>query len=154
MQDNKAKLNRTSLGLLRCKPKSEIFELGLILVQIEIWNFRFWPYWGANWNSTFSSLALLWCKSEFDIFERGLIVVQIGIRHFRAWPYNGTNRLGLIDVLQCKISWIFDDFFCFSCVFHRIWRCLILATGWRSLPLNGRNPPTSANQRGSAPSAQ
>ena len=61
MQDNKAKLNRTSLGLLRCKPKSEIFELGLI-------------------------------------------VVQIGIRHFRAWPYNGTNRLGLIDVPQCKIS--------------------------------------------------
>ena len=35
---NKAKLKRLSLVLLRCKSKFEIFELGLIAVQIELFN--------------------------------------------------------------------------------------------------------------------
>ena len=39
MHRNKAKLKRTSLALLRCKLTFEIFELGLIAVQIEYSNF-------------------------------------------------------------------------------------------------------------------
>ena len=42
------KLNRPRLALLRCKSKFEIFELGLIAVQIEIRHFRAWPYSRAN----------------------------------------------------------------------------------------------------------
>ena len=75
----------------------EIFELGLIAVQIEDFNFRVWPYSGANRTFKFLSLALLrstlnahetWkisglallrCKSIFPIFELGLIAVQIGL---------------------------------------------------------------------------
>ena len=45
---NKAKLKRPSLALLRCKMTFEIFELGLISVQIEHLIFLPWPYCGAN----------------------------------------------------------------------------------------------------------
>ena len=60
---NKAKLKSPSLASLRCKSKFEIFELGLIAVQINLSNFRAWPYCSANWFSNFSSLALLPCTS-------------------------------------------------------------------------------------------
>ena len=97
---NKAKLNVPSLALLQCKPAFEIFELGLIAVQIANFNFRDWLYCGAN--QTFKnlsmkkfhaykkytgvyvnkvklnrpSLALLRCKPKSDIFELGLIALQ------------------------------------------------------------------------------
>ena len=61
-----------SLALLWCKSKLEflelslifaqieIFELGLIVMQIEIRNFRVWPYCVANRTSKFSSLHNLY----------------------------------------------------------------------------------------------
>ena len=98
---NKNKLKRPSLALLRCKLTFEIFELGLISVQNDFWNFRAWPYCGAKWLLKFSSLALLRCKLIFEIIELGLIAAQNDFWNFRAWPYCGANRLGLIAVHQC-----------------------------------------------------
>ena len=79
------KLNRP------CKLKSEIFELGLIAVQIDHFNFRGWPYCGANRTFKFLSLALLRCKSNFLISELGFIAVQIEHFNLQAWPYCGEN---------------------------------------------------------------
>ena len=62
-------------------------KLGLIALQIEIQNFRAWPYCSANRTFKFLSLALLRCKLIFEIFELGLIAVQTDFRNFRAWPY-------------------------------------------------------------------
>ena len=71
---NKAKLKRPSLAVLGCKSRFEIFELGLITVQSEV----------------------------FFIFELGLIVVQTDFQNFRGWPYYGANRLGLSAVYHCN----------------------------------------------------
>ena len=90
---NKAKLKFLSLVLLRCKSKFEIFELGLIAVQLIFFsnfrgwpycganhffsNFRGWPYFGANQTFKFLSLALLRCIKNIQNFRVGLIAVQL-----------------------------------------------------------------------------
>ena len=45
---NKAKLKYPIVALLWCKSTFEIFELGLIAVQNDFFNFRAWPYYFAN----------------------------------------------------------------------------------------------------------
>ena len=54
----------------------EIFELGLIAVEIEHFNFRAGPYCCANRTFKFLILAILRCKSKFLICELGLIAVH------------------------------------------------------------------------------
>ena len=54
----------------------QIFELGLIAVQNEFWNFWALPYSGAKLLFKFSGLALLRCKTTFQIFGLGLIAVH------------------------------------------------------------------------------
>ena len=83
---NKAKLER---------------PLDLIAVQIELSNFRAWPYCGEIETFKILGLALLRCISIFEIFNFGLIAVQTDVPNFRAWPYYGANRLGLFAVHQC-----------------------------------------------------
>ena len=68
MHGNKAKLRHPTLALLRCKANFQIFELGLIAVQIELFQFM--------------SLALLRYKAKFQIFELSLIAVQIELLQF------------------------------------------------------------------------
>ena len=84
-----------------------IFELGLIAVQTNFWNFRAWLYCGTNWFLKFPSLTLLRCKLNISIYELGLIAILIAVQNdfpnFRARPYCGANRLGLIAVHQCVL---------------------------------------------------
>ena len=71
-----------------CESKFEIFELCFISVRIELLNFLAWPYCGENQFFEFSSFALLRCK--------------LSVKFFRAWPYCSANKIGLIDVHQCR----------------------------------------------------
>ena len=65
---NKAKVKLLSLALLRCKSLFQIFELGLIAVQIEIRNIRPWPFFAAN---TFGLLVnLLTCTSVIFFIQK------------------------------------------------------------------------------------
>ena len=75
-------------------------------MQIEIRNFRAWPYCGTYQIIKISDLALSRCKSIFQIFELGLITVQtdfqifelglitvhIKLSKFQTWPYRGANQ--------------------------------------------------------------
>ena len=112
---NKAKLKRPSLALLQCILTFEIFEHGLIAVQITLkfsslallrWKslFRAWPYCDANRTFEFSSLALLRFKLNFFeflslallrcilTFEFSSLALLRCKSNFRAWPYCSANR--------------------------------------------------------------
>ena len=104
---NKAQLKRPSLALLRCKSKFEIFELGLIAVKIELFNFWSWPYCGANWTFQFLILALLRCISNIRNFTLGLIAVRINFSKFQALPFCGAKWLSKFSTLalfRCKLT--------------------------------------------------